>query len=127
MCRQLVNRAPFWSTNLKGAKWKSLAMDAQDESHGFCKPPFTLRRVSPQDKSNPFQKWAQGCRNQEWVICGIIYHYAPFFLGNPVVLLSGLQLIILNQVTNPSIHFKEILQSLNLAIHCGIQKTIQAH
>ncbi|MBW0509899.1 hypothetical protein O181_049614 [Austropuccinia psidii MF-1] len=41
-------------------------------------------------------------KDQEWCIYGILYHYAPFLLRNPMVTLSGPNYVIPNQVTNPS-------------------------
>ncbi|MBW0474567.1 hypothetical protein O181_014282 [Austropuccinia psidii MF-1] len=41
-------------------------------------------------------------KDQEWCIYGIIYHYAPFLLSNPMVTLSGPNYIIPNQVPSPS-------------------------
>ncbi|MBW0560879.1 hypothetical protein O181_100594 [Austropuccinia psidii MF-1] len=49
-------------------------------------------------------------RIQEWCINGIIYHYAPFFLSNPMVTFSGPNYVIPNQVPNPSpISKKDVL------------------
>ncbi|MBW0497406.1 hypothetical protein O181_037121 [Austropuccinia psidii MF-1] len=45
--------------------------------------------------------------DQEWCIYGIIYHYAPFLLNNPMVTLSGPNEVISNQVPNPSQISKE--------------------
>ncbi|MBW0481592.1 hypothetical protein O181_021307 [Austropuccinia psidii MF-1] len=41
-------------------------------------------------------------KDQEWCIYGIIYHYAPFLLSNPMVTFSGPNYLIPNQVPNPS-------------------------
>ncbi|MBW0569163.1 hypothetical protein O181_108878 [Austropuccinia psidii MF-1] len=41
-------------------------------------------------------------KDQEWCIYGIIYHYAPFLLSNPMVTLSVPNYVILNEVSNPS-------------------------
>ncbi|MBW0462526.1 hypothetical protein O181_002241 [Austropuccinia psidii MF-1] len=46
-------------------------------------------------------------RHQEWCIYGIIYHYAPFLLSNPMVTLSGPNYVIPTQVQNPSPISKE--------------------
>ncbi|MBW0563140.1 hypothetical protein O181_102855 [Austropuccinia psidii MF-1] len=46
-------------------------------------------------------------QDQEWCMYGIIYHYAPFFLSNPMVTLSGPNYITPNQVPNPSPILKE--------------------
>ncbi|MBW0502446.1 hypothetical protein O181_042161 [Austropuccinia psidii MF-1] len=66
----------------------------------------------------------QVCGNQEWCIYGIIYHYAPFFLGNSIVKFSGLHYAISNKVPRPITHFKRRLQPLGLTIHGSYQKTI---
>ncbi|MBW0585276.1 hypothetical protein O181_124991 [Austropuccinia psidii MF-1] len=46
-------------------------------------------------------------RIQEWCIYGIIYHYEPFLLRNPMVMFSGPNYMIPNQVPNPSPILKE--------------------
>ncbi|MBW0503979.1 hypothetical protein O181_043694 [Austropuccinia psidii MF-1] len=49
-------------------------------------------------------------RIQEWCIYGIIYHYAPFLLRNPMVTFPGPNYVIPNQVPNPSpISEKDVL------------------
>ncbi|MBW0528051.1 hypothetical protein O181_067766 [Austropuccinia psidii MF-1] len=63
--------------------------------------------------------------NQEWCIYGIIYHYAPSFLSNSMVTVSGLHYSISDQVPKPITHFEERLQPLSLTIHGSYQKTIQ--
>ncbi|MBW0560996.1 hypothetical protein O181_100711 [Austropuccinia psidii MF-1] len=65
-------------------------------------------------------------RMQEWCIYGIIYHYTPSFLSNPMVKFSGPNYMITNQLPNPS----PILKEDPLAISAwqfpgGYQKTIQ--
>ncbi|MBW0464516.1 hypothetical protein O181_004231 [Austropuccinia psidii MF-1] len=68
-------------------------------------------RVSPQVKGNPFpQLWTPHCRNQEWGIYGIIYHYAPFFLRNPIVTLSRLHSFISSHITISPVHLKKNTQ-----------------
>ncbi|MBW0472346.1 hypothetical protein O181_012061 [Austropuccinia psidii MF-1] len=39
-------------------------------------------------------------RMEEWCIYGIIYHCAPFFLSNPMVMLSGSNSMIPKSITN---------------------------
>ncbi|MBW0527690.1 hypothetical protein O181_067405 [Austropuccinia psidii MF-1] len=46
-------------------------------------------------------------RIQEWCIYGIMYHYAPFFLSNPMVTFSGPNYVIPKQVPNSSPFSKE--------------------
>ncbi|MBW0551848.1 hypothetical protein O181_091563 [Austropuccinia psidii MF-1] len=51
-------------------------------------------------------------KDQEWCIYGIIYHYAPFLLSNPVVTLSGPNYMIPNQVPNPSPILKKDISAI---------------
>ncbi|MBW0571989.1 hypothetical protein O181_111704 [Austropuccinia psidii MF-1] len=51
-------------------------------------------------------------KDQEWCIYGIIYHYAPFLLNNPMETLSGPNYVIPNQVPNPSPVLKEDLSAI---------------
>ncbi|MBW0500001.1 hypothetical protein O181_039716 [Austropuccinia psidii MF-1] len=51
-------------------------------------------------------------RIQEWCIYGIIDHYAPFLLRNPIVTPSGPNYVIPNQVPNPSTILKEDLSAI---------------
>ncbi|MBW0591716.1 hypothetical protein O181_131431 [Austropuccinia psidii MF-1] len=63
-------------------------------------------------------------RMQEWCIYGIIYHYAPFLLRNPMVMVSGPNSMIPNKF--PKIHHRfqrRTLQLISLEIHGGYQKT----
>ncbi|MBW0591838.1 hypothetical protein O181_131553 [Austropuccinia psidii MF-1] len=46
-------------------------------------------------------------KDQEWCIYGIIYHYAPFLLSNPMGTLSEPNYIIPNQVPSPSPFLKK--------------------
>ncbi|MBW0466553.1 hypothetical protein O181_006268 [Austropuccinia psidii MF-1] len=56
-------------------------------------------KAPPQFKGKPFpQLWTPNCRNQECGIYGIIYHYAPFFFRNSMVIVSRPPYIISNQV-----------------------------
>ncbi|MBW0516481.1 hypothetical protein O181_056196 [Austropuccinia psidii MF-1] len=64
-----------------------------------CNHQTSSNGVFPQDKGNldPDQ-WAEACRNKDWCIYGIIYHHAPFFLRNQMVMASGPHYVIPNQV-----------------------------
>ncbi|MBW0573411.1 hypothetical protein O181_113126 [Austropuccinia psidii MF-1] len=63
---------------------------------------------------------------QEWCIYGMIYHYAPFLLSNPMVTFSGPNYFIPNEVPNPSPILKEHLSALSVwQFPGGYQKTIQ--
>ncbi|MBW0512455.1 hypothetical protein O181_052170 [Austropuccinia psidii MF-1] len=86
--------------------------------------------------SNPFFSLTQGedfpllhaphtQKMQEGCIYGIIYHYAPFLLSNPMVTFSAPSSMIPNQGTK--VHHqlqRRTLQLISLAIHCSYQKTI---
>ncbi|MBW0522039.1 hypothetical protein O181_061754 [Austropuccinia psidii MF-1] len=52
-------------------------------------------------------------KDQEWCICGIIYHYAPFLPSNPMVRLSEPNYIIPNQFPSPSTLSKKDLSALH--------------
>ncbi|MBW0477950.1 hypothetical protein O181_017665 [Austropuccinia psidii MF-1] len=69
-------------------------------------------------------QWTQVCGNQQWCIYGIIYHYAPFFLGDSMEMLLRLHYEILNQVPKQITHFEGRLYPLSLTIHGSSQKTI---
>ncbi|MBW0564248.1 hypothetical protein O181_103963 [Austropuccinia psidii MF-1] len=45
--------------------------------------PLSLREIPSIPPCTPYS------RLQEWCIYGIIYHYAPFFLSNSMVMFSG--------------------------------------
>ncbi|MBW0586608.1 hypothetical protein O181_126323 [Austropuccinia psidii MF-1] len=51
-------------------------------------------------------------RIHEWGIYGIIYHYAPFLLRNTMVMFSGPNYVLQNQVSNPSPIFKEDISAI---------------
>ncbi|MBW0573396.1 hypothetical protein O181_113111 [Austropuccinia psidii MF-1] len=51
-------------------------------------------------------------RFHEWCIYGIIYHYAPFLLRNPMMTLSGPNYMIPNELPNPSPTLKEDLSAI---------------
>ncbi|MBW0588689.1 hypothetical protein O181_128404 [Austropuccinia psidii MF-1] len=51
-------------------------------------------------------------RIQEWCIYGIIYHYAPLSLRNPMVTFSGPNCMIPNQAINPSPISKEYFPAI---------------
>ncbi|MBW0552872.1 hypothetical protein O181_092587 [Austropuccinia psidii MF-1] len=46
-------------------------------------------------------------KDQEWCMYGIIYHYAPFLLSNPMVKLSGPNYVTPKKFLNPSPISKE--------------------
>ncbi|MBW0469280.1 hypothetical protein O181_008995 [Austropuccinia psidii MF-1] len=108
----------------------AISLKTQAMAHGnLQRPPATFNQRFPlkiRDTSGPTQ-WAQVCRNQEWCIYGIIYHYAPFFLRNPMVMFSGHNYSIPNQVKKSITHLKDRIQPLSLTIYGGDQKVIQAH
>ncbi|MBW0505233.1 hypothetical protein O181_044948 [Austropuccinia psidii MF-1] len=104
-----------------------IALKTQAMASGnYQRPPATFKRDFPlniRETLGPAQ-WTQVCRNQEWCIYGIIYHYASFFLRNSMLMASGLHYAISNQVPKPITHFKGRLQPLSLTVHGGYQKTI---
>ncbi|MBW0491312.1 hypothetical protein O181_031027 [Austropuccinia psidii MF-1] len=53
-------------------------------------------------------------RIQKWCIYGIIYNYAPFFLGNPMVTFFRPNYVIPNQFPNPSPIPKEDFSAISL-------------
>ncbi|MBW0509025.1 hypothetical protein O181_048740 [Austropuccinia psidii MF-1] len=80
--------------------------------HGLWQP-SEATRSAPSKDSPPVQGKAflssmlSVLRDQEWCIYGIIYHYAPFLLSNPMVKLPGPNYMIPNKVPNPSPISKE--------------------
>ncbi|MBW0502540.1 hypothetical protein O181_042255 [Austropuccinia psidii MF-1] len=83
------------------------SMDTIFSVHGLSQPPEATnaapRKVSPHIEG----KTSTSSMHQEWCIYGIIYHYAPFLLSNPMVKLYGPNYMIPNQVPNPSPILKE--------------------
>ncbi|MBW0525142.1 hypothetical protein O181_064857 [Austropuccinia psidii MF-1] len=75
--------------------------------HGLWKP-SEATRSAPSKDSPPFQgktslsSMHSVLQDQEWCIYGMIYHYAPFLLRNPMVTLSEPNYIVPNQVPSPS-------------------------
>ncbi|MBW0574266.1 hypothetical protein O181_113981, partial [Austropuccinia psidii MF-1] len=88
--------------------------------HGLWQP-SEATRSAPRKDSPPVQgktslsSMHSVLKDQEWCIYGIIYHYSPYFLSNPMVTLSGPNYVIPNQVSNPSPISKEDV----LAIQSG--------
>ncbi|MBW0498474.1 hypothetical protein O181_038189 [Austropuccinia psidii MF-1] len=65
-------------------------------------------------------------KDQEWCIYGIIYHYAPSLLSNPMVTLSGPSYVIPNEVPKAITIFEGGLLSYSVwQFPGGYQKTIQ--
>ncbi|MBW0501374.1 hypothetical protein O181_041089 [Austropuccinia psidii MF-1] len=90
------------------------------------RPPVTFNKGVPlkiRETSGPAQ-WTQVSRHQEWCIYGILYHYAPFFLRNSMVKLSGLHYSISNQGSKPITHFEGRLQLVIITINGSDQKII---
>ncbi|MBW0508430.1 hypothetical protein O181_048145 [Austropuccinia psidii MF-1] len=85
--------------------------------HGLWKP-SEATRSAPSKDSPPVQgktslsSMNSILKNQRWCIYGIIYHYAPFLLNNPMVTLSGPNYLIPNQVPNPSPILKKDLSAI---------------
>ncbi|MBW0496847.1 hypothetical protein O181_036562 [Austropuccinia psidii MF-1] len=73
--------------------------------HGLWKPSeatrSATRKDSPPDQGNTsLPSMLSELKAQEWCIYGMIYHYAPFLLSNPMVTFSGNNYVIPNQVPN---------------------------
>ncbi|MBW0508308.1 hypothetical protein O181_048023 [Austropuccinia psidii MF-1] len=90
-------------------------------------PPAQLKSTLPLSSRGrfPIPPFTLYSRMQEWCIYGIIYHYAPFLLSNPMVTFSGRNSTIPNQ--GPKIHHqfrRRTLQLISLEIHSSYQKTI---
>ncbi|MBW0588644.1 hypothetical protein O181_128359 [Austropuccinia psidii MF-1] len=80
--------------------------------HGLWKPSEATRSALSKDSPPVQGKTSLSSmyyilKDQKWCIYGIIYHYAPFLLRNPMVTLSGPNYLITNQVPNPSPIFKK--------------------
>ncbi|MBW0536059.1 hypothetical protein O181_075774 [Austropuccinia psidii MF-1] len=80
--------------------------------HGLWQPSEPTRSAPSKDfppvqGKNSLPSMHSILKDQEWYIYAIIYHYAPFFLGNPMVTLSGPNHVIPNEVPNPSPSLKE--------------------
>ncbi|MBW0568073.1 hypothetical protein O181_107788 [Austropuccinia psidii MF-1] len=80
--------------------------------HGLWQP-SEATRSAPSKDSPPVQgktslsSMHSILKDQEWCIYGIIYHYAPFLLSNPMVTFSGPNYVIPNQIPNLSPISKE--------------------
>ncbi|MBW0522043.1 hypothetical protein O181_061758 [Austropuccinia psidii MF-1] len=70
------------------------------------RPPDQLKSTLPLNSRGgfPIPPCTPYSRMQEWCRYGIKYHYAPFFLRNPMVTFSGPNCIIPNQ--GPKIHYQ---------------------
>ncbi|MBW0583165.1 hypothetical protein O181_122880 [Austropuccinia psidii MF-1] len=67
------------------------------------RPPDQLQaRIPLKFRQSLFTQCTPHSRIQEWCIYGIIYHYSPFLLSHPMVMFSGPNYMIPNQVPNPS-------------------------
>ncbi|MBW0533394.1 hypothetical protein O181_073109 [Austropuccinia psidii MF-1] len=80
--------------------------------HGLWQPSEATRSALSKDSTpvqgkTSFSSMHSILKDQEWCIYGIIYHYAPLLLSNPMVTLSGPNYVITNQVPNPSPILKE--------------------
>ncbi|MBW0512282.1 hypothetical protein O181_051997 [Austropuccinia psidii MF-1] len=87
--------------------------------HGLWKPSEATRSAPIKD-SPPVQgktslsSMHSVLKDQEWCIYGIIYHYAPFLLSNPMVTLSEPNHVIPNQVPSPSPFLKKDLSAIQI-------------
>ncbi|MBW0538314.1 hypothetical protein O181_078029 [Austropuccinia psidii MF-1] len=71
------------------------------------RPPAQAQKSFPsiKGKDSPSPMYSVP-RIQEWCIYGIIYHYAPIFLINPMVMVSGPNYAISNKVPKSITHFR---------------------
>ncbi|MBW0501842.1 hypothetical protein O181_041557 [Austropuccinia psidii MF-1] len=81
-------------------------------AHGLWSPPEATSSAQSKDSPPGHGKTSLSSmhsvlKDQEWCIYRIMYHYAPFFLRNPMVTLSGPNYVIPYQVPNPSPILKE--------------------
>ncbi|MBW0475349.1 hypothetical protein O181_015064 [Austropuccinia psidii MF-1] len=85
--------------------------------HGVWQPSEATRPTPSKDSppvqgKNSLPSLQYILKDQDWCIYGIIYHYEPFLLSNPMVTLSGPNYVITNQVPNPSPILKEEFLSI---------------
>ncbi|MBW0561406.1 hypothetical protein O181_101121 [Austropuccinia psidii MF-1] len=99
--------------------------------HGLWQP-SEATRSAPRKDSHPVQgntflsSMHSILNDQQWCIYGIMHHYAPFLLSNPMVTLSGPNYVISNQVPKPSPILKKDFFSYSVwQFPGGYQKTIQ--
>ncbi|MBW0552281.1 hypothetical protein O181_091996 [Austropuccinia psidii MF-1] len=80
--------------------------------------------LQPQGISS-FPSYHRYSRLQAWCIYGIIYHYAPFFLSNPIVTFSGPNNAFPNQGLKSQRPFqRRSNQLISLTSYGGNQKTL---
>ncbi|MBW0518125.1 hypothetical protein O181_057840 [Austropuccinia psidii MF-1] len=112
---------PKWPKTTLGPKLGKNHKLAIKSVHGLCKPSEAIRSVQSKD-SPPVQgktslsSMHSVLKDKEGCIYGIIYHYAPFLLSNPMVTLSGPNYMIPSKVPNLSPISKEefsAIQSCN--------------
>ncbi|MBW0520477.1 hypothetical protein O181_060192 [Austropuccinia psidii MF-1] len=80
--------------------------------HGLWRPSEATRSAPSKDSPPVQEKTSLSSmhsvlKDQKWCIYGMIYHYAPFLLRNPMVTLSGPNYVIPNKVPSPSAISKE--------------------
>ncbi|MBW0525927.1 hypothetical protein O181_065642 [Austropuccinia psidii MF-1] len=110
----------FWPqtpTNAELAKTTLGPKIGQEPQNGCSQPPEATSsppsKNSPSFRGRPFlPQCTPYSRIQEWCIYGIIYHYAPFFLGNPMMTFSGPNYVIPNKVPNPLPILKEDVSAI---------------
>ncbi|MBW0588400.1 hypothetical protein O181_128115 [Austropuccinia psidii MF-1] len=117
--RQAVHQPPnykwahlsqFWPqnpTNPELAKTTLGPKIGHNSVHSLWKLPEATSSAPSKDSPQVQGKTFPSSRIQEWCKYGIIYHYAPFFLSNTMVMFSGPNYVIHNQVPNPSPISKE--------------------
>ncbi|MBW0466973.1 hypothetical protein O181_006688 [Austropuccinia psidii MF-1] len=91
------------------SNWQYSLKNVIMASGSHKRPPATFISVllSTSGKTPGPTQWIQACGNQRWCIYGIIYNFAPLFLRNPMVIVSGLNSSIQSQVPKSLTHFKQ--------------------
>ncbi|MBW0589842.1 hypothetical protein O181_129557 [Austropuccinia psidii MF-1] len=96
---------------------------------GHLGPLWLLRPVGRDSRSagiSSFPSYHPYSRFQAWCIYGIIYHYAPFLLSNPIVTFSGPNSTFLNQGLKYQHPFqRRSNQLISLTSYGSNQKTLQ--
>ncbi|MBW0468568.1 hypothetical protein O181_008283 [Austropuccinia psidii MF-1] len=98
--------------NSKGPKI-SIDLKTKVMASGNHQSPVVTLKIK--ESFDPAQ-WTQVCRIQDWFKYGIIYHYAPFFLSNPMVMDSGLHYVISEKVPKfitPFLRKTSVIQYFN--------------
>ncbi|MBW0506676.1 hypothetical protein O181_046391 [Austropuccinia psidii MF-1] len=114
----------FWPQSQQSQKWPKGPQDPNWplSTPGIWQPPEATSKVSPQFRGiTLLHQFTLYQRIQAWCIYGMIYHYAPILLRNPMIMLSGPNDVVSIKVPKSISHFKgsifshSVLQSLVVA------------